>query len=77
MRRIGRWRCRAVGSYAAAGRAPGATPVDGRVTTDDGLIQATSELDAGQVAAVSVHGVVVARRQQYRTDIVVAGIASA
>jgi len=77
MRLIRRWCCRAVGSYTAAGRASGATPVEGRVTTHDSLIQATSELDTGQVTAVSVHGIVVARRQQYRTDVVVAGIASA
>lgn len=63
MRLIRRWGCRAVGSYAAAGCTPRATPIDGRATPDDSLIQATSELDAGQVAAVSVHGVVVARRQ--------------
>lgn len=74
---IRRWGRRAIGSYAAASRASRATPVDGSATTHDGLIQATSELDAGQVAAVPVHGVVVARRQQYRADVVVAGIASA
>lgn len=76
VRLIRRRRCRAIGSYAAAGRASRATPIEGRATTDDGLIQATPELDAGQIAAVPVHGVVVARRQQYRTDVVVTGIAS-
>lgn len=73
---VWRWRCGAVGAYAAAGRASRATPVDGRATTHDSLIQATSELDPGQIAAMPVHGVVVARRQQYRPDVVV-GIASA
>jgi len=59
-----RWRGgRTVGSYAAAGRASGATPIGASAGTHDALIQATSELDAGQVAAVSVHGVVVARWQ--------------
>lgn len=60
---VRRRRRRAVGTDAAAGRAPRAAPVDGRATAHDGLIEATSELDPGQVAAVSVHGVVVARRQ--------------
>jgi hypothetical protein len=59
-----RWRRgRAVGSYAAAGRASGATPIGGSASTHDSLIQATSELNAGQIAAMSVHSVIVARRQ--------------
>lgn len=63
MRLVGRGCRRTVGPYSAAGCASRATPVDNRVTTYDGLIQATSELDPGQVAAMSVHGVVVTRRQ--------------
>jgi len=63
MRLIGWWSRRAIGSYAAAGRASRATPVNGCATTHDGLIQATPELDVGQVAAVPVHRIVVARRQ--------------
>lgn len=47
MRLVWRRRRRAVGSYAAAGRASRAASVYGRATTHDTLIQATSELDPG------------------------------
>lgn len=53
----------AIGSYAAAGRASGATPIDAGATTHDRLVQATSKLDTSQIATMSVHGVVVTWRQ--------------
>lgn len=62
-RLIRRWRRRTVGPYAAAGAASRAIPIDSHATTHDDLIEATPVLDADQIAAVPVHGVVVARRQ--------------
>lgn len=52
----------AIRSYPAARSAPRASPVDRSTAAHDRLIQATSELDPGQVASVSVHGIVISRR---------------
>lgn len=59
---IGRGSSGAIRSYPAARSASRASPVDRSATAHDRLIQATSELDPGQIASVSVHGIVISRR---------------
>lgn len=74
---IRRGRRGAVGAYSAAGGAPRAASVNRSTTAYDRLIQATPELDPGEIATVSVNRIVIPRRQQDRTHVVVPGVASA
>lgn len=68
---IRRGRSCAVRTYSAAGSAPRAASVNRGAATHDRLIQTPPELDASQIAAVSVDRVVIPGRQQDRADVVV------
>lgn len=67
-----RWRCSgAVRAYSTARRTPRATSVDRSTTAYDRLIQAAPEFYSSQIAPVSVHRIVIPRRQQNRTHVIV------
>ena len=73
-----RWRrSGTIRAYSTARCASRATSVNGSTSSYDRLIQAASELDPSEIAPVSVHRIVIPRRQQNRTHIIVPWVASA
>lgn len=68
---IRRGRSGTVRAYSAAGSASRAASVNRDTTTYDRLIQATSELDASKITAVSVDCIVIPWRQEDGPNVVV------